>query len=167
MQVPGADEAMTHVMTWASRPKWLERFNGVATEHLAKVCARFALTPAGLGAALGDLRHASLMGCVFKDFVSLAAGATGVYRYLADGGPERDPPAPARSRELRRGGYAPGGLDGIAGTVGASSSHLGMRHLRVTRSTFTGRGRSPNKVANCANLSQVEYPSAVFWDFGA
>ena len=73
MQVPGADEAMTHVMTWASRPKWLERFNGVATEHLAEVCARFALTPAGLGAALGDLRHASLMGCVFKDFVSVAS----------------------------------------------------------------------------------------------
>jgi len=104
MQVPGADEAMTHVMTWASRPKWLERFNGVATEHLAEVCARFTLTPAGLGAALGDLRHASLMGCMFEDFVSRRFGprrSNVIDAYLDKRAERESPPGREYLRTLR------------------------------------------------------------------
>ncbi len=74
MQVLGADEALDHMMAWASRGKWRERLDGVVTEHLADVCARFGLAPGGLCEALGDLRHASIMGCVFENFFTRRFG---------------------------------------------------------------------------------------------
>ncbi len=74
MHVSGADEALAHLMAWASRGKWRERLDGVVTEHLAEVCGRFELTPEALRGALGDLHHANLMGCVVEDFVTRRFG---------------------------------------------------------------------------------------------
>jgi hypothetical protein len=76
MKIPGADEALEHIASWAARGRWKEQCQRVLNDHFEPVCIRAGIDEDELARLLGEHYHI-IQGCAFEDFLSRRLGPKG------------------------------------------------------------------------------------------
>ena len=74
MRIPGAEEALEHIASWAARGRWKEECHRVLDEHLEPVCAKAGIDEDELATLLGEHHYRTIQGCAFEDFISRRIG---------------------------------------------------------------------------------------------
>jgi hypothetical protein len=74
MRIPGAEEALEHIASWAARVRWKEECHRVLDEHLEPVCAKAGIDEGELAELLGEHHYQTIQGCAFEDFISRRVG---------------------------------------------------------------------------------------------
>ncbi len=74
MRIPGAEEALEHIASWAARGRWKAECHRVLDEHLEPVCAKAGIDEGELAELLGEHHYRTIQGCAFEDFLSRRIG---------------------------------------------------------------------------------------------
>jgi hypothetical protein len=74
MRIPGAEEALEHIASWAARGRWKEECHRVLDEHLEPVCAKAGIDEDELAKLLGEHHYEMIQACGFEDFLSRRLG---------------------------------------------------------------------------------------------
>jgi hypothetical protein len=77
MKIPGADEAIEHLASWARRGRWKEECARTIAEHFEPVCAKIGLNGDDLAQLLGEDLYSMVETCAFEDFLASRVGPRG------------------------------------------------------------------------------------------
>ena len=77
MRIPGANEAMEHIVSWARKGHWREECGRMIAQHFEPVCAKAGMDEDDLAELLGENLHSMVEGCAFEDFLSSRVGPKG------------------------------------------------------------------------------------------
>lgn len=78
MRIPGAEEALAHMGSWARRGRWKEESVRALAEHFEPVCAKAGIDEADLADLLDEPHYQTIQGCAFEDFLSRRFGAVNI-----------------------------------------------------------------------------------------
>jgi len=74
MRIPGTEEALEHIASWAARGRWKEECHRILDEHFEPVCAKAGIDEGELAELLGEHHYQTIQGCAFEDFLSRRIG---------------------------------------------------------------------------------------------
>jgi hypothetical protein len=74
MRIPGAEEAIDHLASWARRGRWKEACATTLAEHFEPVCRKAQMDEHGIARLLGEHQYAMVEGCAFEDFLTRRFG---------------------------------------------------------------------------------------------
>ncbi len=74
MRIPGTEEALEHIASWAARGRWKEVCHRVLDEHFEPVCTKAGIDEGELAELLGEHHYQTIQGCAFEDFLSRRIG---------------------------------------------------------------------------------------------
>jgi hypothetical protein len=77
MKIPGVEEALEHLASWAARGRWKEECTRAIAEHFEPVCAKAGIDEAQLAKLLGEQHYRTIEGCAFEDFLCRRFGPKG------------------------------------------------------------------------------------------
>jgi hypothetical protein len=77
MKIPGAVEAVEHLVSWAARRHWKEECTRAIAEHFEPVCAKAGIDEAELTRLLGQQHYRTVEGWAFEDFLCRRFGPKG------------------------------------------------------------------------------------------
>jgi hypothetical protein len=74
MRIPGAEEALDHIASWARRGRWKEACASALIEHFEPVCTKAGMDEEEIERLLGENHCAMIEGCAFEDFLARRFG---------------------------------------------------------------------------------------------
>ena len=77
MRIPGAEEAIEHIASWARKGRWREECGRVIAQHFELVCAKAGMDESDLAELLGENLYSIVEGCAFEDFLTSRVGLKG------------------------------------------------------------------------------------------
>jgi hypothetical protein len=77
MRIPGADEAIEHIVSWARKGRWREECGRVIAQHFEPVCAKAGMDEIDLAELLGENLYSMVEECAFEDFLTSRVGPKG------------------------------------------------------------------------------------------
>ncbi|MGO9604628.1 MAG: hypothetical protein ACLQAT_14785 [Candidatus Binataceae bacterium] len=70
MKISGKDQAIEHLVRWATRGRWKDEWRKTLEAYFDPICAQLEMTPDELADELGEFHYQTITACAFEDFCS-------------------------------------------------------------------------------------------------